>query len=509
MATLAELARAHTELDDADIGHLQDLVSIWGLLSDLSFADLLLFGRRRGDPEAPLILLGHVRPTTGTTLYRADLVGHVFEPLRRPLVAEAFATGSATSGTVNVGADRDVNLLAVPVRRSDTTVAVMARERIRPVDRPTSEQERTYLTVFDRFAMMLEAGEFPYREEERLRHRTPRVGDGLLLVDSEGRIEFASPNAVSLLHRLGMTRGVIGARFDDTGLGSSMLRAAFARRSAVIEEMERHDEVAVVSHCFPLLESGTATGAIVLVRDVTELRRRDRQLVSRDATIREIHHRVKNNLQTISSLLRLQARRLQGVEARAALDESVRRIGAISVVHETLAQSAEADVTFSEIVRPLVRVVEESVSSPLRPLAFTVEGDAGVLPGQVTTTMAVVLTELLQNVVDHAFPPGSGLADDGTSDGPVGSGQVGIHLDRRPDGLFVRVVDDGVGLPEGFDLSEVTGLGLTIVRTFVEGELGGRIRLLPVERGTGTMAEVWVPAARLVGPWGDANEPTT
>ena len=179
------------------------------------------------------------------------------------------------------------------------------------------------------------------------------------------------------------------------------------------------------------------------------------------------------------------------------------------MVHETLAQSAEADVAFSEIVSPLVRVVEESVSSPLRPLAFTVEGDAGVMPGQVTTTMAVVLTELLQNVVDHAFPPGSGLADYGTSDGPVGSGQVGIHLDRRPDGLFVRVVDDGVGLPEGFDLSEVTGLGLTIVRTFVEGELGGRIRLLPVERGTGTMAEVWVPAARLVGPWGDANEPTT
>jgi two-component sensor histidine kinase len=335
------------------------------------------------------------------------------------------------------------------------------------------------------------------------------VGDGLLLVDSNGRIEFASPNAVSLLHRLGMTRGVTGARFDDTGLGSSMLRAAFARRSAVIDEMERDDEVAVVSHCLPLLESGQATGAIVLVRDVTELRRRDRQLVSKDATIREVHHRVKNNLQTISSLLRLQARRLKGAEARAALGESVRRIGAISVVHETLAQSAEDDVAFLEIVRPLVRVVEESVSSPLRPLAFTVCGDAGVLSGQVATTMAVVLTELLQNAVDHAFPPDSGVPGDESRDGPVPAGQVRIELARRPDGLSVRVVDDGVGLPAGFDLAEATGLGLTIVRTFVEGELGGRIRLLPVEGGSGTMAEVLVPAARLVGPWGDANEPTT
>jgi two-component sensor histidine kinase/PAS domain-containing protein len=509
VATLADLARSHTDLDEVEVGHLQDLVSIWGLLADLSFADLLLYSSVSADPEAPLILLGHVRPTTGTTLYRADLVGRSFEPRRRPFVAEALSTGSTMSGTVNVGADRNVNLLAVPVRPSGKTIAVLVRERMRPVDRPTSEQERTYLTVFDRFARMLEAGEFPYRDEERLRHRTPRVGDGLLLVDSNGRIEFASPNAVSLLHRLGMTRGVTGARFDDTGLGSSMLRAAFARRSAVIDEMERDDEVAVVSHCLPLLESGQATGAIVLVRDVTELRRRDRQLVSKDATIREVHHRVKNNLQTISSLLRLQARRLKGAEARAALGESVRRIGAISVVHETLAQSAEDDVAFLEIVRPLVRVVEESVSSPLRPLAFTVCGDAGVLPGQVATTMAVVLTELLQNAVDHAFPPDSGVPGDESRDGSVPAGQVRIELDRRPDGLSVRVVDDGVGLPAGFDLAEAAGLGLTIVRTFVEGELGGQIRLLPVEEGSGTMAEVLVPAARLVGPWGDANEPTT
>ncbi len=509
MATLAELARSHTDLDEPRLAHLQDLVSSWGLLADLSFADLLLFGRGGGPAADRLVLLGHVRPTTGTTLYRADLMGQVFEARRRPLVSEAFETGTTVRGTVNVGADRDVRVTAVPVVRDGQTVAVLARERIRPVDRSTSEQERTYVGVFDRFAAMIEGGEFPYRDEERLRHRTPRVGDGLLLVDADGRIEFASPNAVSSLHRLGMTRGVTGARFDDTGLGSAMLRSAFARRTAVIDELERTDDrsevsLSVVSHCFPLLAQGVATGAIVLVRDVTELRRRDRQLVSKDTTIREIHHRVKNNLQTISSLLRLQARRLQGEEARSALGESVRRIGAISVVHETLAQSADDDVAFSEIVRPLVRVVEESVSSPLRPLAFTVDGDAGTVPGQVTTTLAVVLTELLQNAVDHAFPASSTAPDVGDPE----PGSVRIELERRSDGLSVRVVDDGVGLPDGFDVAEATGLGLTIVRTFVEGELGGRISLRPVERGRGTVAEVRVPASRLVGPWGDSRDPT-
>ena len=503
MAKLHELARTHTDLDDARIDHLQDLVSVWGLLADLSFADLLLYTRSSGGVDQSLVLLGHVRPTTGSTLYRADLIGQIFEPRRRPLIVKAFEAGRTFEDTIDMGSDRRVHLTAVPVRRKDETIAVLARERLRPEQRPGSELERTYLSVFDRFAQMLERGEFPYHDEERLRHRTPRVGDGLLLVDVEGRIEFASPNAVSTLHRMGVTRGVTGARFDGTGLGSSMLRSAFARRTAVIDEMERPDEVAVVSHCFPLLEAGTATGAIVLVRDVTELRRRDRQLVSKDATIREIHHRVKNNLQTISSLLRLQARRLEGAEARAALRESVRRITAISVVHETLAQSAEDDVSFTEIVRPLVRLVEESVSSPLRPVSFTVEGDAGMMPGQVTTTMAVVLTELLQNAVDHAFLTPVG---EETIVGP-GTGQVRIELDRRADGLAVRVVDDGCGVPEGFDLAEATGLGLTIVRTFVEGELGGRIRLVSAEPGPGTVAEVWVPASRLVGPWGDSRDP--
>ena len=247
-------------------------------------------------------------------------------------------------GSVHVGVDRDISLKAVPVRRGDTTVAVLARERSRPGDRPMGEQERTYLSVFDRFANMLERGEFPFRDEERFQHRAPRVGDGLLLVDREGRIEFASPNAVSVMHRLGMHRAVVGARLDDSGLGAEMLRSAFAKRTSVIEEVVRGSEATIVSHCLPLLEEGRATGAIVLVRDVTDLRRRDRLLVSKDATIREVHHRVKNNLQTISSLLRLQARRLTSKEARAAVEESVRRIGAISVVHDALAQSADHDV---------------------------------------------------------------------------------------------------------------------------------------------------------------------
>ena len=112
----------------------------------------------------------------------------------------------------------------------------------------------------------------------------------------------------------------------------------------------------------------------MLLRDVTDLRRRDRMLLSKDATIREIHHRVKNNLQTIAALLRLQGRRLQSPEAQAAIEESERRIRSIAIVHETLSRDAGDVVRFDEIVQPLVRVVEETVAAPDRRSALRGRG---------------------------------------------------------------------------------------------------------------------------------------
>ncbi len=109
------------------------------------------------------------------------------------------------------------------------------------------------------------------------------------------------------------------------------------------------DEVTLILRSIPLRPAGERIGALVLLRDVTDLRRRDRELVTKDATIREIHHRVKNNLQTVAALLRLQARRIDQPEARAALEEAVRRVGSIAIVHETLSQAVEEHVDFDEV----------------------------------------------------------------------------------------------------------------------------------------------------------------
>ena len=204
---------------------------------------------------------------------------------------------------------------------------------------------------------------------------------------------------------------------------------------------------------------------MLLLRDVSELRQRDRLLLSKDATIREIHHRVKNNLQTISSLLRLQARRTASDEAKDALAEAVRRIRTIAIVHETLSREASDDVAFVEIVRPLLRLAEDSLQSPERPVRFRVEGDGGKLPAGMATPLAVVLTELLQNAVAHAFR---------NRNRP---GNVVVLLEHDDHQLTVKVIDDGIGVPDDFSIDRTSSLGLTIVRTLVTTELAGEITI--------------------------------
>jgi two-component sensor histidine kinase len=286
-------------------------------------------------------------------------------------------------------------------------------------------------------------------------------------LDAEGRVTYLSPNANSALHRVGIHANAVGMRLAELGFHDAMVRKAYEQQIPVVEEFEQASDVALLCRCLPILSGGQVAGGVLLVRDVTDLRKRDRLLISKDATIREIHHRVKNNLQTISSLLRLQARRLQNPEAKAAVSESVRRIRTIALVHESLSREPGDDVTFIEIVRPLLRLAEESLQSPDRPVHFSLAGDGGRIPARVATPLSVVLTELLQNAVDHGFPEGSG------------GGEVVVSLENDEKQLSVDVIDDGKGLDAGFELDSATGLGLSIVRTLVTTELNGRISMRP------------------------------
>lgn len=465
---LYELALANTGLSGAPLRHAQRLVATWQPLADLCFSDLLLMAPVDGEEGHRFVVLSHVRPTTGQTLYPADLVGTIVHEVERPAVARAWRKGDIVGADTTVlGRGERARVQCVPIRHRDHVFAVLTRESAMMSGRRSGELERHYLDLFERFARMISEGTFPFARDEAELEEAPRVADGVIVLDAALRIRFASPNAISALHRMGIHALTHGLQLREIGFGQGAAEAAVGIRLPMTEELERGD-TSVLVQAIPLIEAGRLTGVVVYVRDVTDLRRRDRILMSKDATIREIHHRVKNNLQTIAALLRLQGRRLQSPEAQDAIEEAERRIRLIAIVHETLSRDAGDVVAFGDIVRPLVQVVEETVSTDEQRLRFDVEGDAGDIPGAVATPLAVVLNELMQNAVDHAFPHEPGGSVDG---------RIRVLLGREDTELSIRVIDDGVGLPAGFTLAGSRGLGLSIVQVLVTSELGGSIEM--------------------------------
>ena len=478
MSTLRTVASRRTDLSPAEVAHLQRLVAEWGLLADLSFADLLLF-LRDGDG---FVVVAQTRPATGQTIYVDDMVGSVVRD--RFLADVAWKDGRiAREGDPEWQSGVPVRQEAIPVRYGDRVVAVISRDSNLASTRVPSQLEMTYLQTAGDLALMVSEGTFPVPGAETESDLVLRVGDGMLRLDAAGRVEYASPNALSAYRRLGISRNLVGAHLGDLGLDDKRIYGVLETRVPAEHEVEANGAV-VARRAIPLLAGGVVIGALVLVRDITDVRRRDRQLSTMDATIREIHHRVKNNLQTVAALLRLQARRSTAPEARAALEESVRRVSSIALVHETLSQALDDAVAFDEIADKVMAMVGD-VASPERAVTTRRVGSAGLLPAAVATPLALVLAELLQNAAEHAFTGARG-------------GTLEVRLDRRPAGLRVAVVDDGGGLPEGFAIEGSTRLGLQIVRTLVVGELGGAIEMGAGDGG-GTAVVLDVPLPHAAG----------
>ena len=488
------MAAGNTLLSAADVEWLHALVSDWQLLADLSFADLILWAPTRDG--AGWLAMAQMRPTTGPTAVPDDVVGLTIRPGQRPLLGAAMQERRiCREGDPDWTSGVPVRAETIPVTRAGQVIAVIERNTNLNAARTPSRLELTYLRGADDLAQMVAEGTFPFPGEEPILVRSPRVGDGLLRLGRGGRVTYASPNALSAYRRLGLTADLVGAELGPVTarlcapgepMDDSLMVVASGRRPRETE-VEANGSV-VQLRAIPLVVAGARTGALIMVRDVTELRRRERELLSKDATIREIHHRVKNNLQTVAALLRLQARRMSEPQARAALDEAVRRVGSIAVVHETLSLTPDEIVDFDGIAERVVTMAVE-VSAPEPGITPRLSGTFGRLPSSVATPLAMVLTELLQNALQHGLGPGP---PGRPAPGIQPAGTLEVTARRRPGKLTVMVADDGAGLPEGFDLTAATSLGLQIVRTLVVSELGGSLSVTG-RPGGGTLAVVDLP----------------
>ncbi len=484
MLTLAELLAEQASLPPDDAEWLQDLVREGQLVADLSLADIALWAKTREDSWVAVALF---RASTASTVFYRDIVGKEIDASWETLVNECQRRGTMVEPTEPIWFEETATLVrAIPIRRrgGSEPIAVLTRHAL-VNDNLDNRQAQKFIEAGEQIYSMIAEGDFPdpsQRDSPKL--GAPRASDGLIKIDRDGTVTYASPNALSSFNRMGFPAAMEGMSLAEVTrhVGNTEALAANEMLPMVVSGRVpgQTDFLAgptiIALRGIPLTQSGERIGAILLLRDVTELRRQERELSSKNATIREIHHRVKNNLQTVASLLRIQSRRTNSIEVKDAIAQAMRRVEAIAVVHDALATGLSQTVDFDDVaarVAPLAAEVANTGGPSVRP---TIEGTFGDLPSEFATPLAIVLTELITNAVEH------GLKN-------VIEGKVTVQAERVADHLHVSVSDNGPGV----DASSIgQGLGTQIIRTLVENELSATIEWARAEAG-GTLVAIDIP----------------
>ncbi|MBO1030834.1 sensor histidine kinase [Tessaracoccus sp. SD287] len=466
MSMLSQSMLDHTTLEPSDQQWLRDFVNEWQMLADTSFSDLILWV-----PDADESIFwaaAQTRPSTGPTALEDDVVGDSIHYDPEHLVTEAFLSETICETSDNqLRSGIPVDVWAIPILRHGRVIAIVERHTNRMGVRAPGALEDAYLETADALSVMAWQATYPVQPASDP-SISPQVGDGMILLSVSGIISYATPNAVSVFRRLGWAGDMEGEDLRQISLqilnsskqiGQTVVRDLTGQqvREFDLETDEASSRIRVV----PLVGLEGPSGTMVMCSDTTELRHRDRALVTKDATIREIHHRVKNNLQTVAALLRLQARRIESPEAKRALKDAMGRVQAIAVVHEILSRTFDEDVPFDDVVDKILQMVGD-VSAATNDVRARRDGDFGMVPAGTATSLSVVITELCQNAVEH----GLGRA----------TGTVTVRPTRRDKELEVAVIDQGLGITDPEAINGSKSLGLSIVRTLVS-DLGGTFDL--------------------------------
>ena len=488
MSTLSQLISDYGVPNKANIEWLTRLQSEWQLVADLLFADLVLWVPTK---DGSFVAAGHARPSSAATVFYRDISG---EPIRKEWLAtvkQAFETAQIveqkSSDTV---AGLPTRFSAIPVQKetlleADNTspIAVITRHTNLSESRTPNKIQLNYVSCGKELLQMITEGTFPdYSSPTGRRRGAPRANDGLLRLDVDGNVSFASPNGLSAFSRLGIEGEIEGKSLAEVATKivkaqstvDESLPLVLTGKAPWRADLESKD-VTLSVRAIPLMKSGARTGAIVLCREITELRRQEQQLLTKDATIREIHHRVKNNLQTVASLMRIQMRRTTSDEAKEALEQAIRRVSAIALVHNTLAEGFSDEVNFDEVFESSMRLVGELATDSSREIKLRIEGKFGQLDSALATPLAVALTEVVTNAASH------GLGEHG--------GSILITPRQTAKQLTIEVEDNGAG----FDKDAIgKGLGTQIIKTLIEGELRGKISWFSPKDG-GTKVAISIP----------------
>jgi two-component sensor histidine kinase len=289
--------------------------------------------------------------------------------------------------------------------------------------------------------------------------------------------------------RLGYLDSLLGEQISELDTHEYVCFRSIERGQCLEQRIEEEDQV-WIKRAIPLFPGPPRhwikgfrrpdpcpAGAVMFIQDITEEVRAEQEIKIKGAMIQEVHHRVKNNLQTVAFLLRMQASRTADPAAQEILYQTVGRIQSIAVVHEFLSRGDGADIDILDVCRRIGGEVSATASDDQMRISIAVSGETFYLPAQQATSCALVMNELVQNAVEHGFLGRS-------------EGRITILFAETDASRIIQIADDGVGLPPGFDPATTTSLGLRIIQTLVKDDLRGQL-LFASDHGT--VARISIP----------------
>ena len=295
------------------------------------------------------------------------------------------------------------------------------------------------------------------------------VPDGLLIINHEGEIESTNYTADSILFRLGfqnLSLIELGVKLGFTlkDIDSYISEPVFL---AINLSIEQFDIILIVN---PLFAEQKLVGALVILSDRSSVKRIEKELMEKRTVIKEIHHRVKNNLQTITSLLRLQMRRTNSKVVEKILNQSINRILSIALIHEALSKQNFEVVNIKQTSYNILQTVLSNMVDPNQNITGEISGTEVFLPATVASNVSLCITELIQNALEHAFISRS-------------EGNIRVTVRRDSDEVFITVEDNGIGISSN-KVQNGGQLGTKIVENIIQRNLKGGFSLESNRYGT-------------------------
>ena len=453
--TIYKLCKEYTDLTEQEIVSIQGMSAVLQPIANLEDADIFVDCPCRDSNNA--IVVAEAKPDGVPSSYKKTVVGLLAKPDYEPAVARSLSLGVATKQMKAITQENTHVIQSVePIKNGNRVIGVLIREKRVDEKRPTSERLHFSEEGYERIANVLS------HMSADSRWLTECIDEALILVDKNGIVTYRNTLARNLYKKLGYMHDPLGANFEYFRLIPPPADKEEYGNFSSVETMvgKYYLDVKRVAMSSPDVDYA------VIIRDITWKKENEKQLVLKSVAIKEMHHRVKNNLQTIASLLRLQARRTDNKETRRVLAESMNRILSIATTHELLAKSGVDEVNLSEVIYTIKNSTQRYFAKPGFAITVKYEGENLMVDSDVATAVALIITELLQNSLKYAYDEQD-------------EGQVLISLIPGDINSTLRVEDDGCG----FDVENTSqSLGMSIVTSLVKDKLRGNLH---IESGPG------------------------